>query len=84
MNRFCVIWDDNSCSAYDGERIGELIDTQDCHDSFQVFYVDDWKFWRVEVRNKREQSQIADSCVYAVSELWANGKIVGHVQHTDH
>lgn len=68
-------------------HVSRAYDLQDCDEEVpEFFYCDeDGKLYPVTVgQQSRCNTDVESPCVYAASDIVANGKVVGHVMYTDH
>lgn len=70
-----------------GDRISRAYDLQDCEPDVPEFRYcdDDGQLYPVTI-GRQERINTDEECpfVFAASDIVANGKVVGHVMHTDH
>lgn len=82
--RFVIVHCDGGVGLMTATEAASAIDMQDFHEPFTLFYSEDGKLHPVTTAEPQRCNPDENSIIFSVSDMLANGKVVGHVHHTDH
>ncbi len=82
--QFVIVHPDGGVGALSAKDAGKLVDMQDCHEAFTLMYNDGGTLYPVTFGNLNRIDPLENGGIYGYSDMIANDKRVGTVDHTDH